>query len=129
MTSLQTCWRLGYCPAGPAVLLLALSTRRPASRPMPRPRRPPRVGGYYTCSMHPQIHEDAPGKCPICGMDLIAVKTGPVAKKAATSAAVYTCPMHPQVHQTKPGLCPICGMDLVKHGPGNQSRPGSAAAG
>jgi Cu(I)/Ag(I) efflux system membrane fusion protein len=32
---------------------------------------------YYTCSMHPQIHEDHPGDCPICGMSLIAVsKTG-----------------------------------------------------
>jgi membrane fusion protein, copper/silver efflux system len=29
---------------------------------------------YYTCSMHPQIHEEKPGKCPICGMTLIAVK-------------------------------------------------------
>lgn len=28
---------------------------------------------YYTCSMHPQIREDHPGKCPICGMELIAV--------------------------------------------------------
>jgi len=25
----------------------------------------------WTCSMHPQIHLDHPGKCPICGMDLI----------------------------------------------------------
>lgn len=25
----------------------------------------------WTCSMHPQIRRDAPGKCPICGMDLI----------------------------------------------------------
>ncbi|MEO8795307.1 MAG: efflux RND transporter periplasmic adaptor subunit, partial [Daejeonella sp.] len=29
---------------------------------------------YYTCSMHPQIMEPQPGKCPICHMDLIAVK-------------------------------------------------------
>ncbi len=28
---------------------------------------------YYTCSMHPQVKEDKPGKCPICQMDLIAV--------------------------------------------------------
>ncbi|HEX3079986.1 MAG TPA: efflux RND transporter periplasmic adaptor subunit [Puia sp.] len=28
----------------------------------------------YTCSMHPQIMEEKPGKCPICGMTLIAVK-------------------------------------------------------
>jgi len=29
---------------------------------------------YYTCSMHPQIVEEKPGKCPICGMTLISVK-------------------------------------------------------
>jgi membrane fusion protein, copper/silver efflux system len=28
---------------------------------------------HYTCSMHPSVKEAAPGKCPICGMDLIAV--------------------------------------------------------
>src|SRR5450432_1329913 len=28
---------------------------------------------YYTCSMHPQVHESKPGKCPICKMELIAV--------------------------------------------------------
>ena len=28
---------------------------------------------YYTCSMHPQIHESHPGNCPVCGMKLIAV--------------------------------------------------------
>ncbi|MDX5437954.1 MAG: efflux RND transporter periplasmic adaptor subunit [Pontibacter sp.] len=27
----------------------------------------------YTCSMHPQIRQNEPGKCPICGMDLIPV--------------------------------------------------------
>lgn len=30
---------------------------------------------YYTCSMHPQVHEDHPGNCPICGMKLIKVET------------------------------------------------------
>ncbi|RZK56391.1 MAG: hypothetical protein EOO59_09835 [Hymenobacter sp.] len=40
---------------------------------------------YYTCSMHPQIHADGPGSCPICHMDLIQVQpvpaAAPVAKK------------------------------------------------
>lgn len=27
----------------------------------------------WTCSMHPQIRRDAPGKCPLCGMDLVPV--------------------------------------------------------
>jgi membrane fusion protein, copper/silver efflux system len=28
----------------------------------------------WTCAMHPQIRMSAPGKCPICGMDLIPLK-------------------------------------------------------
>jgi Cu(I)/Ag(I) efflux system membrane fusion protein len=38
---------------------------------------------YYTCSMHPQIHEDHPGNCPICGMKLISV---PIADKSENKA-------------------------------------------
>src|SRR5258708_5445477 len=28
---------------------------------------------HYTCSMHPSVKQAGPGKCPICGMDLIPV--------------------------------------------------------
>ena len=28
----------------------------------------------WTCSMHPQVRQDEPGQCPICGMDLIPVE-------------------------------------------------------
>ncbi|HEY8782179.1 MAG TPA: efflux RND transporter periplasmic adaptor subunit [Mucilaginibacter sp.] len=47
---------------------------------------------YYTCSMHPQIHEEHPGNCPICGMKLIRVEltganTGAVANKIVLTAA------------------------------------------
>jgi len=28
----------------------------------------------YTCSMHPQIRQNEPGDCPICGMDLIPLE-------------------------------------------------------
>ena len=31
----------------------------------------------YTCSMHPQIRQNEPGDCPICGMDLV-----PIAQKS-----------------------------------------------
>lgn len=30
----------------------------------------------WTCSMHPQIRQNEPGKCPICGMDLIPLTSG-----------------------------------------------------
>lgn len=30
-----------------------------------------RANDYWTCSMHPQVHMDNPGVCPICGMDLV----------------------------------------------------------
>ena len=33
----------------------------------------------YTCSMHPQISENYPGNCPICGMKLIKKNAKPVA--------------------------------------------------
>ncbi|CAF0689781.1 efflux RND transporter periplasmic adaptor subunit [Candidatus Methylacidithermus pantelleriae] len=30
---------------------------------------------YYTCTMHPSVRSPKPGKCPICGMDLVPVFT------------------------------------------------------
>jgi Cu(I)/Ag(I) efflux system membrane fusion protein len=33
----------------------------------------------WTCSMHPQIRQDQPGECPICGMDLVPVDGSAVA--------------------------------------------------
>ncbi|MEO6582902.1 MAG: efflux RND transporter periplasmic adaptor subunit [Ferruginibacter sp.] len=35
---------------------------------------------YYTCSIHPQINEPKPGKCPICSMNLIQVQKSKVSK-------------------------------------------------
>jgi membrane fusion protein, copper/silver efflux system len=35
---------------------------------------------YYTCTMHPSVHSKTPGKCPICGMDLV-----PVYKRSAAT--------------------------------------------
>lgn len=31
---------------------------------------------YYTCPMHPQVHMEKPGVCPICGMDLVKASNG-----------------------------------------------------
>ncbi|QNE40832.1 efflux RND transporter periplasmic adaptor subunit [Hymenobacter sp. NBH84] len=40
---------------------------------------------YYTCPMHPEVVQDSPGKCPVCGMFLVKKTTGP-AVDADTSA-------------------------------------------
>lgn len=63
----------------------------------------------WTCVMHPEIVREQPGKCPKCGMDLVAKEGGPVKVAAKTD---YTCVMHPQVSRDRPGDCPICGMKL-----------------
>ena len=41
----------------------------------------------WTCSMHPQIRSASPGKCPICGMDLI-----PVANKSGGMRTLTVSP-------------------------------------
>ncbi len=43
---------------------------------------------YYTCSMHPQVHEEHPGNCPICGMKLIAVNK----TNAASTQQIHLSP-------------------------------------
>lgn len=101
-------------------------------------------GVKYLCPMHPDIASDAPGRCPICGMDLVSFCTTPKGQPMAAPAmlpmegetqsaaiagrlpgldmdagpvhghASYVCPMHPDIVSDGPGRCPICGMDLVQ---------------
>jgi FtsP/CotA-like multicopper oxidase with cupredoxin domain len=67
----------------------------------------PEVGAgealVYTCPMHPEVVSEEPGRCPACGMKLIA-------EAAATG---YVCPMHPEVTSETPDRCPQCGMKLL----------------
>ncbi len=43
----------------------------------------------YTCPMHPQIIRDAPGTCPICGMDLVRKETeGTIVNNLALNALI-----------------------------------------
>ena len=39
-----------------------------------------KAGVIYTCPMHPQIRQDGPGNCPICGMTLAALTTSATAE-------------------------------------------------
>ncbi len=64
--------------------------------------------GSYTCPMHPEIRQPAPGSCPKCGMALEPINPMPV----KSDVIKYTCPMHPEVVRSEPGSCPICGMAL-----------------
>ena len=44
----------------------------------------------YTCGMHPQVIQDHPGNCPICGMKLTLIRNGGAGAEtnAANSAAI-----------------------------------------
>jgi FtsP/CotA-like multicopper oxidase with cupredoxin domain len=57
----------------------------------------------YTCPMHPEVTSTEPGRCPKCGMKLLAT----------AAATAYACPMHPEVTSDQPGRCPQCGMKLL----------------
>jgi FtsP/CotA-like multicopper oxidase with cupredoxin domain len=59
----------------------------------------------YACPMHPEVTSREPGRCPKCGMTLLAT--------AAPSTTTYVCPMHPEVVGDAPGSCPKCGMKLL----------------
>lgn len=50
------------------VSLVGIMLLAPACGPAKSQSQP---GQLYHCSMHPQIVRDQPGKCPICGMDLV----------------------------------------------------------
>src|SRR3954468_1599166 len=56
----------------------------------------------YACPMHPDIVSEEEGRCPKCGMKLLA-----------TPASGYVCPMHPEVVSNKADHCPKCGMKLL----------------
>lgn len=64
--------------------------------------------GEYTCPMHPEVRQAAPGPCHKCGMALEPLS--PVTVKS--NATQYVCPMHPEIVRSEPGNCPICGMTL-----------------
>ena len=87
----------------------------------------------YTCPMHPEITQDTPGKCPLCGMNLVPLKkpengntgthythshkhdrNGPLDQSSESEQ--YYCPMlcEGEKKYSKPGNCPVCGMHLVK---------------
>lgn len=71
----------------------------------------------YTCGMHPQVIQDHPGNCPICGMKLTPIKrsTGGTTAGAASGERkikFYKSTMNPGEISPKPGKDSM-GMDMV----------------
>lgn len=56
-----------FCSAGCRTKFIADPDRYLGARPEPEAAIP---GAIYTCPMHPQIRQEGPGSCPICGMAL-----------------------------------------------------------
>lgn len=74
---------------------------------------------YYTCSMHPHIREDKPGKCPICHMNLTKVEVSESDhahpdKVAQPEKDIWQCKDHPDVTSEVEDICPIDGTPMVK---------------
>lgn len=73
----------------------------------------------YTCGMHPNVIQEGPGNCPICGMNLTPLEgTATPASTAAASAGgkkkilYWRAPMDPTYISPQPGKSPM-GMDLI----------------
>lgn len=57
-----------FCSAGCRTKFVADPGRYLGDTPRPEPEATP--GAIWTCPMHPQIRQEGPGTCPICGMAL-----------------------------------------------------------
>jgi Cu+-exporting ATPase len=56
-----------FCSAGCRTKFVDDPDRYLGERPEPAPVTP---GAIYTCPMHPEVRQEGPGSCPICGMAL-----------------------------------------------------------
>jgi RND family efflux transporter MFP subunit len=75
----------------------------------------------WTCGMHPQVIEDHPGKCPICGMDLVPLDAGTEGAGTVSTGSApaserkllfYRNPMDPTITSPVPAKDSM-GMDYV----------------
>jgi CopA family copper-resistance protein len=58
---------------------------------------------FYTCVMHPQIHQPKPGNCPICGMTLVKEKSK-ITKKAIVKKPIATKKVNSEIANDVPKI-------------------------
>ncbi len=63
---------------------------------------------YYTCPMHPSVHQPSPGQCPICGMTLT-----PVSEQEVKEGVIQVDEKRRQLIGVRTGV--IEKKDLVRH--------------
>ncbi len=120
--------RMAWLALGAALALLA--ARNPAGWPWLEPWRARLVGTQgvaaeaepgqlWTCGMHPQVIQDRPGNCPICGMKLVPLQAAApgragagAAGKQAREVLFYRHPMDPTITSPVPKQDEM-GMDYV----------------
>jgi FtsP/CotA-like multicopper oxidase with cupredoxin domain len=98
--------RLDAWLAAPPDKVLALVAQMDDPAAMPAAAGPV----IYACPMHPDVTSEEPGRCPKCGMKLLA--------NQVPAVTTYACPMHPEVTSQEPNRCPKCGMKLLASQPG-----------
>ncbi|NHF60982.1 efflux RND transporter periplasmic adaptor subunit [Flavobacteriaceae bacterium TP-CH-4] len=70
----------------------------------------------YTCAMHPQIQQAETGSCPLCGMDLTAIKTAGRALAANQFQMTENAMALANIETTRIGIGDIEGNTLVLSG-------------
>lgn len=63
----------------------------------------------YTCPMHPQVVQDKPGNCPICGMDLVPKTSTAPGEAVDSSLTPLLKPVNQQVVANSPIIVPESG--------------------
>lgn len=66
----------------------------------------------YTCPMHPQVVQDKPGKCPICGMDLVPKTASGTGGSMDTGLAHLLKPVNEQVVARATTIVPESGVRI-----------------
>jgi len=66
----------------------------------------------YTCGMHPQVIQDHPGNCPICGMKLTPIRKQDSNLTGERKIKFYKSTMNPGETSPQPGKDSM-GMDMV----------------